>query len=109
MEIRTRAVSKEEADRISIENKPVRGTINLHIRTRDSEINSEMIKDLKAKKLISGYLTGDNADDIFHWKDDRWYQDFYLTIFKEADIAQIEPLISDSSYMIVRPDSVGDL
>jgi len=63
--------SKEEADRISIENKPIRGTIDLHIRTRNWEINSEMIKDLKAKNLISDYRMGDNADDIFHWKDDR--------------------------------------
>ncbi len=102
-DIRTRVVSKEEAERISIENKPVRGTIDLHIRTRDSEINSEMIKDLKAQKLISGYRTGDNANDIFHWKDDRWYQDFHLTIFKKEDIAQIESLIRDCGYIVVRP------
>lgn len=101
MEIGARVVSSEEAERIRIKNKPVRGTIDLQIRTRYSEINPEMIKDLKAKKLISGCRMGDNANEIFHWKDDRWYQDFHLTLFKESDVAQIEQLIGDHGYIVV--------
>ncbi len=107
MDIAAREVSKEEADRIKIENKPVRGTIDLHIRTRDSSINSEMIKDLKAQELISGCRMGENADGLFHWKDDRWYQDFHLTIFKESDIPQIESVIGDCGYIVVRPEDDG--
>jgi hypothetical protein len=98
-------VSKEEAERISIENIPIRGTIDLHIRTRDSEIKPEMIEDLKTKRLISDYRKGNNANGIFHWKDDRWYQDFHLTIFRESDIAQINPLLSKYGYFIVQASS----
>ncbi|MAS96621.1 MAG: hypothetical protein CMO55_25815 [Verrucomicrobiales bacterium] len=95
-------VSKEEAERICKENKPVRGSIDLRIRSRDRDIRSDMIKELKARKLISGCRMGEDANEIYHWKDDRWYQDFHLTIFKESDVAEIEDLIGSYGYVVVR-------
>ncbi|MDF1825971.1 MAG: hypothetical protein P1U68_15100 [Verrucomicrobiales bacterium] len=102
LEIMTQEISKEEADRISAEGLPVRGSVDLRIRTRDSQINSEMIETLKTRKLISDYRQGGNANGIFHWKDDRWYQDFHLAAFNESDIPQIEDLIGKDGYIVVR-------
>lgn len=97
----TEQVSKETAEHIAIANKPDRGEVKIQIRTRGG-INQEMVSELKAQQLISHYQVGDNADGIYHWKDDRWYVDYYLYAFKQEDLFQIETLIKEYHYMIVR-------
>lgn len=104
LEIVSQVVTSDEAARITAENKPVRGTIDFAIRTRNHEIDTEMIRELKARKLSSGYRVAGNANEIFHWKDDRWFQDFYLTIFDEADIPAVVNLIENFGYLPVPPE-----
>ncbi|MGJ8657731.1 MAG: hypothetical protein ACSHX6_14885 [Akkermansiaceae bacterium] len=94
-------VNKAEAERINVENRVVRGTIELRVRSRGG-VSSELIGRLKSEQLISGYRSGGNADGIYHWKDDRWYEDFLLTIFKEEDIDLIEALVREYYYIVVR-------
>lgn len=100
--IETRVVTKEEADRISTENVPIRGTIDLRIRSR-GDLNDLMIKGLKEQKLISGYRKGEDANGIYHWKDDRWYQDWNLVIFNKTDITKIESIINGYGYSLIKP------
>lgn len=99
--VEAREVSQEEANRIIMENKPKRGTIDLHIRTRDWQINEQMIDELTSQNLISGYRYEGNADNIYYWKDDRWYQDFKLKVFNSSDIPQIEEIIGKYCYILV--------
>ncbi|MCX7543896.1 hypothetical protein [Marinicella gelatinilytica] len=99
----TEQVSKETAEHIAMANKPIRGDVKIQIRTR-GEMNVELVIELKAQQLISHYQVGDNADGIYHWKDDRWYQDFYLYAFKKEDLPQIEALIKGYYYRVVRDE-----
>src|SRR5690554_1333801 len=103
LDIITEQVSKDRAQHIAIANKPLRGEVKLQIRTR-GQMNEQMVRDLKAQQLISHYQVGGNADGIYHWKDDRWYQDFYLYAFKKEDLPQIEALIKGYYYMVVRDE-----
>lgn len=105
LDIITERVSKDRAEHIAVANKPIRGDVKIKIRTRDNGINEEMVRELKTQALISHYQVGGNADDSYHWKDDRWYQDFYLYAFKEKDLARIEALIKDFYYILMREKS----
>ncbi|WP_154221950.1 hypothetical protein [Marinicella rhabdoformis] len=87
-------VSAKKAAKIALENKPIRGEIKVQIRLPQPEIYKELEDTLTSQKLISHIKSGDNADGIYHWKDDRWYQDYYLYAYKKSDIPAIETIIS---------------
>ena len=101
LDLMTEAISESRAKTIATENKPIYGTVKVHIRMRDNQINQIITDELKAKKLISHYRKGNNADDIYHWKDDRWYQDYYLFAYQTSDLPEIENIIESNSYIIV--------
>ncbi len=94
-EIMTQQVSAVEAKRIATENKPIKGDVKIQIRMQSEEINKELVGKLKEQKLISHTKSGGNADDIYHWKDDRWYQDYILFAFNKEDVRQIETIVSE--------------
>lgn len=94
-DIKTSEISRMQAERIAIENKPVRGDIKVIIRMPGDEINQTMVEKLKSQKLISHTMRGDNADGLYHWKDDRWYQDYILFAFKAEDVPRIEKITKD--------------
>lgn len=104
LEIAAKVVSQQEAERIQIENKPLRGAIDLQVRSRGG-LSEEMVKQLKADQLISGSRKGKDASDIYHWKDDRWYEDYHLTIFKKDDIPTIEKILNSHGYILAPEDT----
>ena len=107
LDIITEQVSEKRAEHIAITNKPVRGEVKIQIRTR-GDMNEDMVSELKTQQLISHYQVGDSADGIYHWKDDRWYQDFYLYAFKKEDLPRIESFIKDFYYIVVKDeDRIG--
>ena len=106
LKIVTQQVSKAQAEKIASENKPVRGDIKIQIRTRNHDISEEMVNTLKAQVMISHAQSGENANNLYHWKDDRWYQDFYLYAFRESDLPAIESLINGYYFFVVGVESI---
>lgn len=102
--IAAKVVSEVEADRIRLANKPLRGTIDLQIRSRGG-LSEDMVKQLKADKLISGVRNGKDASGIYHWKDDRWYEDYHLIIFRNEDIPAIEKTLNHYGYILAPTDA----
>ncbi len=94
LDLETSVVSEQRAAEISVENKPVRGEVVVHIRMQNWEISDDLVAELKRQQLISHVLKGGNADDIYHWKDDRWYQDYQLFAFRKTDVQTIEKILS---------------
>lgn len=100
-DIMTQQVTEKQADRIALENKPLWGDVKIHIRMRSEDINTEMVKKLKKQKLISHTKSGDNADGIYHWKDDRWYQDYFLFAYNKEDMPRIEAIVRDYYCIVI--------
>lgn len=99
-DLETAVVSEQRAAEIALENKPVRGEVVVHIRMQNWEIDDDLVATLKKQQLISHVLKSDNADDIFHWKDDRWYQDYKLFAFRKADVSAINAILRQYRCMI---------